>query len=126
MFLAAFRTNAVFVMAFFSLFLAFTFFAVSRFYGADGNLVLYERFQMVRRSEDEHENDVMALTWQIKAAGGAGFATCMFGWWLLIVEVLTTVDFPYNLPVFDLSGVVPGASDLSKRKRGAAADQEER
>lgn len=31
--------------------------------------------------------------------------------------MLTTVDFPINLPVFDLSGVVPSGTEMRKRKK---------
>lgn len=29
------------------------------------------------------------------------------------------MDFPINLPVFDLSGVIPGASEKAQKKRDA-------
>lgn len=32
--------------------------------------------------------------------------------------MLTTVDFPFNLPVFDLSGVIPSGTEMRKKKRG--------
>lgn len=45
--IAALRTNVMFVGAFFTLALAFTFFAVSRFLGANGDMVGYENWQVV-------------------------------------------------------------------------------
>lgn len=42
----------------------------------------------------------------------------VLGWYLLLALMLTTVDFPLNLPVFDLSHIVPSATDLRKRKQG--------
>lgn len=47
---ASLRTNAMFVGAFFTLALAFTFFAVSRFLGANGDMEGYEHYQMVCRT----------------------------------------------------------------------------
>ncbi|KAI4595958.1 hypothetical protein KJ359_006250 [Pestalotiopsis sp. 9143b] len=48
------------------------------------------------------------------AAGACSFVTTAGGWWLLLVQLLASVDFPFNLPVGDLSTVIKGASD---RKR---------
>ena len=97
--IASVRTNLVFVLAFATLLPAFALFAASRFAGANGDLIHYEKYQ--------------------EAAGACGFATCMFGWYLFAALILASVDFPIALPVFDLSGVVPGASDLAKKKKDA-------
>jgi hypothetical protein len=40
------------------------------------------------------------------AAGGLVFAVALLGWYLVFVQLLASVDFPLNLPVGDLSGVV--------------------
>ncbi|KAK6222649.1 hypothetical protein LQW54_000830 [Pestalotiopsis sp. IQ-011] len=49
-------------------------------------------------------------------AGACSFVTTAGGWWLLLAQLLASVDFPFNLPVGDLSTVIKGASD---RKRMA-------
>ena len=41
----------------------------------------------------------------------------IIGWYLLLALMLTTVDFPFNLPVFDLSHVVPSNTELMKKRR---------
>lgn len=48
------------------------------------------------------------------AAGGITFVTCLLGWYLFLVQLLASVDFPLNLPVGDLSRFIPGASDRAK------------
>lgn len=56
-----------------------------------------------------------------------GFVVCMLGWYIFTSQMLLSVDFPFNLPVGDLSTVIKGGSHRSKRKaeRSAAALQEE-
>lgn len=54
------------------------------------------------------------------AAGVFTFIFCMFGWYLLISILLVTLDFPFGLPVVDLSTRIPSASDR-KKSPGAAA-----
>ena len=51
----------------------------------------------------------------------------MLGWYIFTSQMLLSVDFPFELPVGDLSTVVKGKADRSKRKseRSAAALQHE-
>ncbi len=53
------------------------------------------------------------------AAGAFTFTFCMFGWYLLIAILLVTLDFPFGLPVFDLSTRIPSASDKKNSPGGA-------
>ena len=39
------------------------------------------------------------------------FACSMGGWYLLLALLLPSVDFPFNLPVGDLSHLITGASE---------------
>jgi hypothetical protein len=41
----------------------------------------------------------------------------MLGWYLTLAIMLAIVDFPIHLPVFDLSTVIKGASQLEAEKR---------
>jgi len=50
------------------------------------------------------------------AAGGLTFVTCLLGWYLFIVQLLASVDFPLNLPVGDLSRFIKGASEKAAAK----------
>jgi hypothetical protein len=60
-------------------------------------------------------NMEMALKFQ-HGAGGCTFVVCIFAWYLFLVLVLASVDFPISLPVGDLSTVVKGGSEKKKRK----------
>lgn len=97
--ICALRTNLIFFLAFFFLFLTF---------------VLVASAQWVT-----FEAGKMATGMKLQQAGGAcGFVVLIFGWYLLLALMLTTVDFPVNLPVFDLSAYIPSNTDLQKKKRG--------
>lgn len=50
------------------------------------------------------------------AAGACVFAFCVIGWYVELHLLLLSVDFPINVPLFDLSTKIPGKSDLAKRK----------
>ncbi len=52
----------------------------------------------------------------LQAAGAVLFACCMGGWYLLAALLLPTVDFPLQLPVGDLSHLVPGATKKKANK----------
>ncbi|KAL2829115.1 GPR1/FUN34/yaaH family-domain-containing protein [Aspergillus pseudoustus] len=47
-------------------------------------------------------------------AGGLALGINILGWYLLFVQLLTTVDFPLSLPVGDLSHIIRGASERQK------------
>jgi succinate-acetate transporter protein len=49
------------------------------------------------------------------AAGALTFVTSLLGWYLLVVQLLHSVDFPLTLPVGDLSHLVKGASEGTKK-----------
>ncbi|KAF7198346.1 Protein alcS [Pseudocercospora fuligena] len=50
------------------------------------------------------------------AAGALTFVTDMLGWWIFFAILLASLDFPFQLPVVDLSRFVKGASDKKKAK----------
>ncbi|KAH7070952.1 hypothetical protein FB567DRAFT_455487 [Paraphoma chrysanthemicola] len=49
-----------------------------------------------------------------EAAGAFTFVTCLLGWYILMAIMLASVDFPLDLPLIDLSGMVKGASEKRK------------
>ena len=50
-------------------------------------------------------------------AGGAfGFVTSLAGWWIFFAIMLASLDFPFSLPVGDLSHIIKGASERQKVK----------
>ena len=53
-----------------------------------------------------------------QAAGACAFAFCMAGWYILFAQLLLTLDFPFTLPIGDLSDRIIQAA--SKKK---SADQ---
>ncbi|KJK65728.1 Mitochondrial 18 KDa protein MTP18 [Aspergillus parasiticus SU-1] len=44
----------------------------------------------------------------------------MSGWYFLLVQMLASVDFPFTLPVGDLSRIIGGASDKGAKEAGMA------
>lgn len=97
------RTNLAFFMIFFCLVLTFGFLTGAFWQVANGNADL-------------------ALKLQI-GGGACGFATCVFGWWIFIAILLASVDFPFNIPVVDLSHFIKGGSERAKREEGMGKDQ---
>ncbi|KAI9662871.1 MAG: hypothetical protein M1821_007918 [Bathelium mastoideum] len=94
----ALRTNAVFVLIFFTLVFAFGFLAGAYWQMANGA-------------------PASGLpTKLIVAAGAFAFVTCLAGWWILMAIMLAALDFPFQLPVGDLSHIIKGASDKRKEK----------
>lgn len=88
------RTNIVFFMIFLLLVPAFCCLAGSFWHGAQGNA---------------------ATALALQHAGGAlSFAVCLLGWYLFLVLLLASVDFPLNLPVGDLSRLIKGGSEKTK------------
>lgn len=51
-----------------------------------------------------------------QAGGAVGFIVAIIGWYLLLALMLTTVDFPFDLPVGDLSHIVPSGTELRKKR----------
>lgn len=49
----------------------------------------------------------------------------IIGWYLLLALMLTTVDFPFNLPVGDLSHIIPSGTELRQRKKRSDLEKAE-
>jgi len=90
----ALRTNIIFVLIFATLVGAFA--CLAEFFFSIGNSDPQIKYQ--------------------HAAGGLTFVTSLLGWYLFIVQLLAAVDFPINLPVGDLSGLIKGASERAAAK----------
>ncbi|KAF2850482.1 hypothetical protein T440DRAFT_479181 [Plenodomus tracheiphilus IPT5] len=88
------RTNLVFFMIFFTLVPAFGFLGGTFLQTANGRPALAARLS--------------------EAAGAFAFVTCLSGWYIFASIMLASVDFPFDLPLVDLSGVVKGASERKK------------
>lgn len=92
--IAALRTNMAFVALF--LWLLMTFFCLAGAF-----------FQTY--------NGAAVLAGHLQVAGGAfAFLACIVGWWILLSLLLASVDFPFQLPLGDLTSIVPGYKSRHK------------
>jgi len=97
------RTNVVFVVIFFTLVPAFGLLA-----GAYWQNALAIGTGDLSHAETAHRCQV--------AAGAFTFVTSMAGWWIFLAIMLAALDFPFQLPVGDLSTMIKGASEKRKAK----------
>lgn len=107
----ALRTNLVFFLIFLTLVPAFGLLAAAFWtlaYAAEATAA---------------ENMALAATHMsnantyVIAAGALTFITDMLGWYIFFAIMLASLDFPFQLPVVDLSRFVKGASDKAKAKK---------
>jgi len=97
------RTNVVFVVIFFTLVLAFSLLAGAYWQNANGI--------------GNADPSALALAGRLqKAAGACVFVTSMAGWWIFFAIMLAALDFPFQIPVGDLSTMIKGASERQKAK----------
>ncbi|KAL9131549.1 MAG: hypothetical protein Q9217_000563 [Psora testacea] len=92
----ALRTNLVFVAIFFGLLMTFVVLTGSYWHLALGN-------------------DDMAQKLQV-AAGAFGFLAVMAGWWIFFAQMLASVDFPFEIPVGDISHLIKPLSEVKAAK----------
>ena len=91
------RTNLVFFLIFALLVPAFSCLAGAFWYLAEGDAGKAARLQYV--------------------GAGLAYAVCILGWYLFLALMLAAVDFPINVPLFDLSHIVKGGSEIRKAKK---------
>jgi succinate-acetate transporter protein len=97
------RTNIVFVIIFFTLVLAFGLLAGA--YWQNANAI------------GKGDASAAALAGRLQiAAGACTFVTSMAGWWIFFAIMLAALDFPFQIPVGDLSTMIKGASEKAKAK----------
>jgi len=94
--ICALRTNVVFVGIFFFLIPAF-----GCLTGAYWNLA---------------KGNVSTALTLLKAGGACTFVVCALGWWIFFAILLASLDFPFQLPVGDLSTVIKGRSEKMKER----------
>jgi succinate-acetate transporter protein len=103
------RTNIVFVVIFFTLVLAFCLLAGVYWHSA--------------KALGSTPPDASTLSYAHRlqvAAGACLFVTCMAGWWIFFAIMLAALDFPFQIPVGDLSTLIKGASTRQKEKESMA------
>jgi len=102
------RTNVVFVVIFFTLVIAFS-------------LLSGAYWQLANAYGDGNNAATIALAGRLqKAAGAFTFVTCMAGWWIFFAIMLAALDFPFQIPVGDLSTMIKGYSEKQKAKENMA------
>lgn len=94
--ICALRTNVVFVGIFLFLVPAFGCLAGTYWQLAKGNASIAQNLLI--------------------AAGACCFVVCALGWWIFFAILLASLDFPFQLPVGDLSSIVKGASQKKKER----------
>jgi len=99
--ICALRTNVVFFLIFMTLVPAFGCLAGAYWHLAQGDAVT-------------------AATLEV-AAGALTFVTDACGWWIFFAILLASLDFPFQLPVGDLSHLIKGASEKAKMKEQYSA-----
>ena len=90
------RTNAIFVIIFLMLSSTFSLLAGAFWTESEGKASLYNSL--------------------VKGAGGVSFVGTLAGWYLLVVIMLATLEFPLDLPIGDLTGLIRGANDKPTNK----------
>ena len=103
------RTNIVFVVIFFTLVLGFSLLTGAYWYNAKG----------LGSTPVDASKLAYAGRLQI-AAGACTFVTSMAGWYIFFAIMLAALDFPFQIPVGDLSTLVKGASQRQKEKDSMA------
>lgn len=96
-FICSLRTNLVFAIIFLTLIPAFICLAASYWQLAKGNAATAGTL--------------------LVAAGAITFVTDMAGWWIFAAIMLAALDFPFQLPVGDLSRYIKSATEIAKAKR---------
>lgn len=105
------RTNLVFFLIFLTLVPAFGLLA-----GAYWTLAKAAEATAAGNTASAASHMSNANTYTI-TAGAFTFVTCMLGWYIFFAIMLAALDFPFQLPVVDLSRFVKGASDRAKAKK---------
>ncbi|KAK6542843.1 hypothetical protein TWF694_006783 [Orbilia ellipsospora] len=93
------RTNIVFVILFTGLELTFGLLTGVYFYAAEGNASTAHRLTV--------------------GAGACALVAGVCGWYIFVAQLLAALDFPFELPVGDLSGFILSATERRKRNTGA-------
>jgi len=97
------RTNIVFVVIFFTLVLTFG--------------LLTGAYWQLANGYANNDPSALALAGRLQIAGGAtSFVTCMAGWWIFAAIMLAALDFPFQIPVGDLSTLIKGGSEKMRAK----------
>lgn len=107
------RTNVVFVVIFLTLVIAFSLLSAS--YWANAQAI------GATKSDPAFAAAKAALAGRLQiAAGACTFVTSMAGWWIFFAIMLAALDFPFQIPVGDLSTLIKGHSQRQKKMEDMA------
>ena len=95
--ICALRTNLIFVAIFFGLLMTFVVLTGSYWHFALGNMAMAHKLQVT--------------------AGAFGFLAVMAGWWIFFAQMLASVDFPFEIPVGDISHLIKPLSEVKVAKQ---------
>ncbi|KAI4163356.1 MAG: hypothetical protein LQ342_003091 [Letrouitia transgressa] len=98
----ALRTNIMFVTIFFGLFFTFALLTGSYWHLAQDTPA------------------PTALNLQI-ASGAFALLASLAGWWVFLAQMLASVDFPYQMPVGDISHLIRSGSSRAQEKEQFSA-----
>ncbi|KAI4204860.1 MAG: hypothetical protein LQ350_000926 [Teloschistes chrysophthalmus] len=99
--ICALRTNIVFVTIFFGLFMCFVLLTGSYWQIAMGQFAVAAKLQI--------------------ASGAFAFLACLAGWWIFFAQMLASVDFPYQIPVGDISHLIRSGTARAQDKERFSA-----
>lgn len=103
--ICSFRTNIVFVVIFLALVLGFSLLSASYWQVANGI--------------PDSNASILALGHRLQVAAGACFFVCsMAGWYIFFAIMLAALEFPFQIPVGDLSNLIK--SDSQKKAEDIA------
>lgn len=109
------RTNVCFVVIFLTLVLAFSLLAGAYWHNAQAI--------GMATSDPTGSASRVALAGRLQiAAGACTFVTSMSGWWIFFAIMLAALDFPFQIPVGDLSTMIKGYSTRNERKEADALE----
>lgn len=104
------RTNVVFFTIFLTLVPAFTLLAGAFWQAANA----YAASEQGRTADSASHAQTAS---RCQTAGGAFlFVTSLAGWYIFFAIMLAALDFPFQIPVGDLSSLIKGASERAKAK----------
>lgn len=109
------RTNVCFVVIFFTLVLGFSLLTGTYWHNA-------QSFAMAA-SDPVGSASRAALAGRLQiAAGACVFVTSMSGWWIFFAIMLAALDFPFQIPVGDLSTMIKGYSTRDQKREADALE----
>jgi len=109
-FICSLRTNVVFMVIFLTLICAFGCLAGAFFQLANAYAAAAVNDAAMSASH-------AATAGRCVVAGGAfTFVTSMAGWWIFFAIMLAALDFPFQIPVGDLSTMIKGASERKQER----------